>query len=84
MMGAFAGNGGGVADWALGLGAGAMCLFFGSLGACAALGGTPLIGVPLFPIGAWLVAGIFSEAARDLREGTPLEWAGMTYNREAR
>jgi len=79
-----AGNGGGVGDWALGLGAAAICLFFGALSACAALGRSPFIGVPLFPIGAWLVSGIFTQAARDLRDGKPLEWAGMTYNREAR
>jgi hypothetical protein len=79
-----AGQGGGVADWALGLGAAAVVVMALALAACAKLGRTPLAGVPAFPVGAWLVSGILLEAARDLRVGKPTEWAGMTYSRNAR
>lgn len=79
-----AGRGGGAADWAAGLGAAAVVVMGLALAACARLGGSPLTSVPLFPAGAWLVAGILAEAAKDLRRGTPTQWAGMTYNRAAR
>lgn len=78
------GNGGGVADWALGLGSAAIVMFGIALTACAGLGRTPLGGIFGFPIGAWMVSGILLEAARDLKKGTPTEWAGMTYARSAR
>jgi chlorobactene glucosyltransferase len=78
------GNGGGVADWALGLGVAGTAVFACALWACASLGNTPRRGVLAFPAGAWLVSGVLLEAARDLRAGTPTEWGGMTYSRDAR
>lgn len=78
------GSGGGVVDWALGLGLAAVLFFFSAIFACASLGSTPLIGVPTFPVGAWLLSRILTEAAADLRKGIPTQWAGMTYNRSAR
>lgn len=35
-----------------------------------------------YPAGAWITAGIQSEAARDLRSKTPIEWAGRSYVRK--
>lgn len=79
-----AGNGGGIADIALGVCTAGLSVFAVAVGACARLGGTPVADVPLFPAGAWLVSGILAEAADDLRRGTPTQWAGMTYVRAAR
>jgi hypothetical protein len=59
-------------------------IYFVALLACSRLGKMPMIGVPAFPIGAYLVAGILLEAARDLRQGKPTEWAGIVYTRESR
>ncbi|MDX2016579.1 MAG: glycosyltransferase family 2 protein [Planctomycetota bacterium] len=42
-------------------------------------GRVPIWAAPLFPVGAWLVAGIIGEIARDLAKGTPTEWAGRSY-----
>ena len=78
------GSGGGVADWALGLGTAALLMFGSSLVACALLGRTPLMGVLAYPLGAWLVSRVLDEAANDLRSGRPMEWAGMTYARSSR
>lgn len=36
------------------------------------------------PVGAWLVAGILSEAAADLRHGRTTAWGGLTYKVEDR
>lgn len=35
-----------------------------------------------YPVGAWITAGIQSEAARDLRGKKPVEWAGRSYIRK--
>ncbi|TVQ76864.1 MAG: glycosyltransferase [Phycisphaeraceae bacterium] len=45
---------------------------------------TPLALVPLYPIGAWITAGILNEAARDLARDIPTEWAGRSYTRKAK
>lgn len=42
-------------------------------------GRVPVWAAPLFPVGAWLVAGIIAEVARDLAKGRPTEWAGRSY-----
>jgi hypothetical protein len=44
--------------------------------------GAPLRYVPLFPIGAWIVARLLSEAAADLRRGERTVWGGREYARE--
>jgi len=35
---------------------------------------------PLHIVGAWLTAGLLSEAARDLRSRTPTRWGGRDYD----
>ncbi len=40
-----------------------------------------LLWLPLDPVGAWSVAGLLSEAAKDLRTGRPTIWAGRAYAR---
>ena len=37
--------------------------------------------VLLYPIGAWLLADLMHEAARDLEDDRPTEWAGRRYHR---
>ncbi|MDX2149045.1 MAG: glycosyltransferase [Planctomycetota bacterium] len=37
-----------------------------------------------YPVGAWIVGGVLIEGARDLRRGTPTEWAGKSYVRPPR
>ncbi len=78
------GRGGGVADWAIGLGLAAFLMMVAALAACARMGRTPISGVAAYPVGAWLISRILTESARDLRRGTPTEWAGMVYTRQAR
>ena len=48
------------------------------------IGHTPVWCVPMYPIGAWAAGGILLGAARDLRRGVPVKWAGKEYVREAR
>lgn len=55
-----------------------------AIGMAYRMGHTPLWCVPLHPIGAWRVAAILSQAAKDLRTGAPTVWAGRTYVRERR
>ena len=40
----------------------------------------PLWTAPLHIVGAWLTAGLLSEAARDLRSRTPTRWGGRDYD----
>lgn len=47
-------------------------------------GQSPLWAVILNPIGAWVVADILMEAARDLETGTPTVWGGKAYARPVR
>ncbi len=44
----------------------------------------PVWAFPGHIAGSWLVARILSDAARDLRRGTPMRWGGREYVREAR
>jgi chlorobactene glucosyltransferase len=48
------------------------------------LSGAPLWCVPFYPIGAWRVGAILTEAAGDLAQGVPVRWGGREYVREAR
>lgn len=43
----------------------------------------PTFAVRWFPTGAWRVGSILIEAAHDLEEGTPTQWGGRRYAREA-
>jgi glycosyltransferase involved in cell wall biosynthesis len=43
------------------------------------LGGAPLRGILLYPLGCWVVARIMLEGARDLAIGRPQRWAGREY-----
>ncbi len=44
----------------------------------------PLWAFPGHVVGSWLVAGVLSRAALDLRRGTPIKWGGREYVRAAR
>lgn len=44
----------------------------------------PRIFTPLYPLGAWLTAGILREAARGLRDGIAVSWGGRQYTRAER
>lgn len=57
----------------------AICVFLSALILLHRLGCMPMIGVPAYALGSWLVGGILSEAASDLRKGTPVSWGGRTY-----
>jgi len=46
----------------------------------AAIAHAPLWTAPLHIAGAWLTAGLLSEAARDLRSRTPIRWGGRDYD----
>ena len=55
-----------------------------ALAAGFGLSRTALSSIPAYPLGAWLAAGIMTEAARDLEQGVATQWAGRSYAREAR
>lgn len=40
--------------------------------------------IPVWPLGQWLVAGILTDAARDLSTGVPTSWGGRSYTRQPR
>lgn len=69
---------------ALGGGSAGLVMMAVALAAAFRMGRTPGTSIPVFPIGAWLAAGIMSEAARDLERGVKTQWAGRSYAREAR
>lgn len=77
-------GGGGLALVAACSGAAGLVAFFAAIAGFALRAGASPFAAPLYPIGAWLTARILSEAACDLRDGTPTVWAGRTYVREAR
>ena len=52
--------------------------------AFARAGTIPWRTFPQWPLGAWRVADILAEAARDLEDGTPTEWGGRVYPRADR
>jgi len=62
----------------------ALALWLAASVAFARAGDIPVRTVPGWPIGAWLVADILKDAARDLRAGTPTEWGGRAYDRPDR
>lgn len=47
-------------------------------------GHSPVWAVFMNPVGAWVVADILMEAARDLETGTPTVWGGKAYARPVR
>ena len=78
----------GKTDIALGVtmlvvGALARFIFLSAMGIVYAMQHTPRSAIRWYPMGAWRVGGIMLEAARDLREGTPTQWGGKAYAREA-
>jgi chlorobactene glucosyltransferase len=58
----------------------ALVIWLGALLRVAALSHAPLWTAPLHIAGAWLTAGMLSEAARDLRTRTPTRWGGRDYD----
>ena len=53
--------------------------WLGTLVRIGAIARAPRWAAPLHAVGAWLVAGVFAEAARDVRSKTPTEWGGREY-----
>lgn len=68
----------------LALAAGAIGVWLLALSRVYATGGFPRRAVVLAPWAAWLVGGVLTEAARDLRRGEPVRWGGREYVRPAR
>jgi len=74
-------------DWAALLGGAALLAIGLKLGALAwayRLAGSPRWGVVAHPVGAWCVARVFFEAARQLQNRTPVRWGGREYVIEPR
>lgn len=63
----------------LGVSLSALAVFLAAVGALYRLARTPLWTLPGYVVGSWLLGGILSSAARDVRRGHPIEWAGRTY-----
>lgn len=74
----------GLARAAAWLGASALAVWLGALAWTNHLGGIPLRWTLSFPIGSWIVGCIMKEAARDLEQGKPTEWGGLTFHRDRR
>lgn len=62
----------------------ALAILCAALGGTFRLGRTPLWCVPVYPVGAAVVAALLFRAARDLRRGRGIEWGGRTYARSVR
>jgi hypothetical protein len=56
---------------------GGIAVWLGALARIGAIGGA-VMGAPLHLAGAWLVANVFAEGARDVRSNTPTEWGGAS------
>lgn len=65
-------------------GAAGVIAWLGALVAIYRLGRHPVWLAPMHPVGAWLVARLLDDAARDLRLGTPIRWGGRSYHRPQR
>lgn len=61
-----------------------LAIFAGSMSRLYRDQGVPARWVWLYPIGAWRVADLLREAARDLETGVKTVWAGREYTRVAR
>ena len=57
--------------------------WLGALVRIGAIGRAPLWAAPLHLAGAWLMANVFAEGARDVRTNTPTEWGGRQYELQA-
>lgn len=68
-------------DRAAGLGVSltALAVTLAAAGALYRLARMPLWTLPGLVVGSWLLGGILSESARDVRQGRAIEWAGRTY-----
>lgn len=62
----------------------ALAVFWGVLAVTYKIGGTAWGYAVAYPVGAWMAGSMMLRAARELEAGTPTEWGGMTYRREAR
>jgi glycosyltransferase involved in cell wall biosynthesis len=58
----------------------ATAVWLGALLRIAAVAHAPAWTAPLHLIGAWLTAGLLSEAAQDLRSRVPTQWGGRVYD----
>lgn len=74
----------GSAGWDWGLAVAALTVWASVMLASYRRQSAPLWAAIGYPIGAWLTAGILSEAARDLERGVPTTWAGRDYTRVRR
>lgn len=61
----------------------ALIAWLGPLVRLSAMARAPLWTAPLQIIGAWLIAGILAEAAKDVRSRTPTLWGGREYGLRA-
>lgn len=61
---------------------GALISWFVSLLLVYKSSGAKLGDVVAYPVGSWLIAGIYSEANKDLLSGTPTSWGGRQYVRQ--
>jgi len=75
---------GALAWWAVGVGLFGVAVWGVTLASMCAMQSAPLRCVLTWPWGAWTVASIIREAARDLEQGVPIKWGGKTYLLEAR
>jgi chlorobactene glucosyltransferase len=57
----------------------AFFIWLGALARIGAIARAPLWAAPLNLVGAWLVANVFAEGARDVRSNKPTHWGGREY-----
>ncbi len=67
----------------IGLALVALAVWLAALGRITALSRAPWWTAPLHIVGAWLVADLMREAARDVRTRTPTQWGGREYDLRA-
>ncbi len=58
----------------------ALVIWLGALLRIAALARAPAWTAPLHIVGAWITAGLYDEAAADLRRSKPTSWGGREYD----
>jgi chlorobactene glucosyltransferase len=61
----------------------ALAIWLGALARIGTIGRAPLWAAPLHLAGAWLVANVFADGARDVRSNKPTEWGGREYELRA-
>ena len=62
----------------------ALAIWMGALARIGAIGRAPMWVAPLHLAGAWLVADVFADGARDVRSNKPTQWGGREYELPAK